>query len=181
MDYRIESKDAFQVFGYEGIFRTDGIGINASILNDNATYQNNPHEMWNQNYVNGAYEKLVSDAGDLPLFVNPDSCKVHGVCDYKQTESGTFVYMQYAFRGKYSRVDGYTVMDISALTWVVFPSEKFKWDAVCEVIENLNKRFYSEWLHTAEYEQVNGMNFEVYGGDSDMGYAELWYAVKKKI
>lgn len=180
MDYRIESKEAFQVFGYEGIFRTDGSGISADVLHDNTTYQNNPHEMWNQNHANGAYEKLAADAGDLPPFVNSDLCKVHGVCDYKQTEPGTFAYMQCAFKGKTSKSDGYAVANIPAHTWVIFPSGKLKWDKVVEVVNHLNKRFYSEWLPTAEYEQVNGMNFEVYGGDADMAYVELWYAVKKK-
>lgn len=180
MDYRIESKEAFQVFGYEGIFRTDGIGMNADILHDNAAHQNNPHELWNQNYVNGAYEKLAADAGDLPPFVNPDLHKVHGVCDYKQTEPGTFAYMQCAFLGENSKVNGYAVANIPAQTWVIFPSEKFKWDKVVEVVNHLHKRFYSEWLPAAEYEQTNGMNFEVHGGDADMGYVELWYAVRKK-
>ncbi len=46
MDYRIESKEAFQVFGYECIFRTDGSDLNADILHDNAMHQNNPHELW---------------------------------------------------------------------------------------------------------------------------------------
>ena len=180
MDYRIESKEAFQVFGYEGIFRTDGSGMNADILHDNAIYPNNPHELWNQNRASGAYEKLVAAAGDLPAFVHHGLCKVHGVCDYKQTEPGTFAYMQCAFRSKNSKIDGYAVADIPANTWVILPSEKFTWDKVVEVINNLNKRFYSEWLPTAEYEQANGMNFEVYGGDADLGYVELWYAVKKK-
>ncbi|SHI16340.1 transcriptional regulator, AraC family [Sporobacter termitidis DSM 10068] len=181
MDYRIESKEAFQVFGYEGIFKTDGSGLKADILHDNAVHQSNPHEMWNQNHANGAYEKLAADAGDLPPFVSPDLCRIHGVCDYKQTQPGTFVYMQCAFRSKNSRIDGYTVTDIPAYTWVIFPSKKFKWGKVVEVVDNLNKRFYSEWLPTAEYEQANGINLEVYSGDSDMGYVELWYAVKKKV
>lgn len=180
MEYRIESKEAFQVFGYESIFKTDGSGINSDILHDNASHQNNPHEMWNQNYANGAYEKLEADAGDLPDFVNPNLRKVHGVCDYKETEPGTFAYMQCAFRGKNSKIDGYSVAEIPAHTWVIFQSEKFKWDKVVEVVNHLNKRFYSEWLPTAEYEQIDGLNFEVYGGDADMGYVELWYAVQKK-
>ena len=180
MDYRIESKEAFQVFGYEGIFRADGSGINADILHDNSMYKNNPHELWNQNHANGAYEKLVTDAGDLPPFVSPGLCKVHAVCDYKQTEPGSFAYMQCAFKSKDSKVDGYAVANIPAHTWVIFPSEKFKWDNVVEVVNNLNKRFYSEWPPTAEYEQANGMNFEVHGGDANMGYLELWFAIKKK-
>lgn len=181
MDYRIESKEGFQVFGYEGIFKTDGSGLNADILHDNAVHHSNPHELWNRNHANGAYEKLVADAGDLPSFVSPGLCKVHGVCDYKETEPGTFAYMQCAFKGENSSTEGYTVANIPAQTWVIIPSEKFKWDKVVEVINNLNKRFFSEWLPTAEYEQANGMNFEVYGGNSDLGYVELWYAVNKKL
>ena len=175
MNYRIENKEAFQVFGYESIFKTDGSGLDNPV-----PYPNNPHELWNQNHANGAYEKLAADAGDLPPFVNPDLCRVHGICDYKKTEPGTFAYMQCAFKSENSKVDGYAVANIPASTWVIFSSEKFKWDTVVQVITHLNKRFYSEWMPTAEYEQINGMNLEVYGGDADMGYVELWYAVRKK-
>ncbi len=171
MDYRIETKEAFQVFGFEGIFRADGSGA----------YPNNPHELWVQNHANGAYEKLAADAGVLPPFVGQNMCKVHGVCDYKQTEPGSFAYMQCAFRGKTSMVDGYTVADIPAHTWVIFPSERFKWEEIGRVITHINKRFYSEWLPTAEYEQASGINFEVYGGDAEMAYIELWFPVKKKV
>jgi AraC family transcriptional regulator len=170
MDYRIETKEAFQVFGIEGIFKTDW----------SEAYPNNPQGFWDQNQANGMYDKLVSDSGDLPQFVGRNLRKVHGVCDYKQTEPGTFAYMQCAFRSKNSKTDGYTVVDIPAHTWVIFPSEKFRWDKVTEVFNNLNKRFYSEWLPTAEYEQADGMNFDVYGGDANLGYLELWFAVKKK-
>lgn len=180
MDYRIESKKAFQVFGYEGIFRTEGVGANADILHDNITFTENPHELWNKNYANGAYEKLEADAGDLPPFVGSNLRKVHGICDYKQTESGTFAYMQCAFVSENSKVDGYTVADIPANLWVVLSSEKFKRHNVVEAVDNLHKRFFSEWLPTSEYEQANDMNFEVYGEDSDMNYVELWYPIKKK-
>lgn len=170
MEYRIEKKESFQVFGYEGIFKVDGGG----------TFPSTPHELWNQNQVNGAYEKLASDAGDLPNFVAQDLCKVHGVCDYRQTQPGTFAYMQCAFKSGSSRTEGYTVVDIPACTWVIFPAERFKWNQVVEVCTTLNKRFYSEWLPTSEYEQENGLCIEVYGGDADMGYLELWFAIRKK-
>jgi len=45
--------------------------------------------------------------------------------------------MQCAFRSKNSKVDAYTIVDIPASTWVIFPSEKFKWDKVGEVINNV--------------------------------------------
>ena len=169
MDYRIETKEAFQVFGIEGIFRSGG------------EYPDSPHALWNQNHANGAYEKLAADAGGLPAFVSSGLCAVHGVCDYKPTAPGTFAYMQCAFRSRDSRVDGYTLAEIPAHTWVILPSERFAWDRIGEVIDDLNKRFFAEWLPTAEYEQADSVNLEVYGGDADMGYIELWYAVKRKV
>jgi len=79
-----------------------------------------------------------------------------------------------------SKTDGYTVVEISAQTWAIFLSERFTWDKVGETIDNLYKRFYSEWLPTSGYEQVDGPDFEIYGGTTELGYIELWYPVKKK-
>lgn len=170
MEYRIEKKEAFQVFGLEDIFNVDGSGA----------YPSTPREAWERNFANQAYEKLASDAGDLPSFVAQDLCKVHGICDHRHTRPGTFAYMQCAFKSEDSRTDGYTVVDVPAHTWVIFPSERFKWDQAAEVCHTLNKRFYSEWLPTSEYEQAHGASIEVYGGDADAGYLELWFAIKER-
>ena len=170
MDYRIESKEAFQVFGIEGVFRTDETGDTPKT----------PAELWSQCHANGEYERLNQNAGDLPSHVNPDMCNVHAVCSYRKAPEGSFPYMICVFRGPNSRVDGYTVVDIPQHTWAIFPSKKYDWGEFDEVIETLYKRFFSEWLPTAEYEQVEGMAFEVYGGNDELGYVELWFAVKKK-
>ena len=171
MDYRIETKEAFQVFGIEGIFRTDGTGEPPK----------RPSDLWDQCHANGEYKRLEENAGDLPGFVSKDMCKVHAVCSYRKVPEGSFPYMICAFRSPNSRVDGYTVIDIPSYTWAIFPSKKFKWPEFGDVIENLYKRFFSEWLPTAEYEQVEGLDFEVYGGDDELGYVELWFAVRKKM
>ena len=173
MAYCMETKEAFQIFGVEGVFKTD-------CTDGSGTYPCTPHEFWDQNHANGTYEKLAADAGDLPAFVGQDLCKVRGVCDYKETGPGTFAYMQCAFRSQNSRTEGYAVVDIPARTWVIFPSERFSWDQVVTVINDLYKRFYSEWLPAAAYERADDMNFELYGGDEESGYVELWFAVEKK-
>nr|WP_244879096.1 GyrI-like domain-containing protein [Paenibacillus lautus] len=41
------------------------------------------------------------------------------------------------------------------------------------------KRFFSEWLPTAGYEQVDGMDFEVTGVKERLNFVELWFAVRK--
>ena len=168
MDYRIESKETFSVFGVEGVFSNEG------------AYPDNPQGLWNKNHANGAYERLAADAGDLPPFVGQELCRVHGICDYRKTEPGTFPYMQCAFRSGSSRAAGYTAAEIPAYTWAIFPSERFTWDKVGKVFNELYKRFVSEWLPTAEYERADDMNLEVYGGDRELGYAELWFPVRKK-
>jgi len=170
MEYRIEKKEAFQVFGIAGVFQLDGGGAEPS----------NPHALWGQSETNGAYEKLESAAGSLPPFVSPGLCKVHGVCDYKQTPPGTFSYMQCAFRSGDSQVEGYPVVDVPAYTWAIFPSERFSWDKVVDSISALWKRMDTEWLPTSEYERAGDINFEVYGGDEKQGYVELWIPVRKK-
>lgn len=169
MNYRIETKEAFEVFGIETISSTTG----------DETYLS-PSDLWEKCHANGEYDRLSENSGDLPSYVNQDLCKVHGVCEYRDTEENTFPYLLCSFVSANSNTDGYKRVTIPAQTWAIFPSEKFAWDKVGNTINNLYKRFYSEWLPTSGYEQVEGANFEIYGGDSEFGYIELWYPVKKK-
>jgi len=169
MDFRIEKKDAFQVFGIEGIFRTDESG----------EHPRTPADLWSDCHANGAIIKLDADAGKLPTFVGQNLDNVHAICSYKDVGAGEFPYMICAFKGDKSQTHGYTVLDVPAHTWAVFPSERFKWDDFDTVIESLYKRFFGEWLPTSQYEQVDGLDFEIYGGDEEFGYFELWFAIKK--
>lgn len=169
MHYRIETKEAFQVFGIEGVFRTDEGGEAPQI----------PAELWQQCHANGEVERLAANAGDLPSNVNQDLYKVHAVCSYRKTDKDTFPYMLCAFKSESSKTDGYSTITIPALTWVIFPSELYTWDQFNSIIEDLYRRFYAEWLPTAGYEQVDGMDFELYGGRDELSYVELWFAVRK--
>ncbi|MCL2361810.1 MAG: AraC family transcriptional regulator [Defluviitaleaceae bacterium] len=169
MDYRIEKKDAFQVFGIEGIFKTDERG----------EPPRTPADLWADCHANGTVAKLDLDAGKLPGFVGKNLDSVHGICSYKEVSTGEFPYMICAFMGEDSQPHGYTVLDVPAHTWAIFPSGKFGWDNFDTVIESLYKRFFGEWLPTSQFEQVGGLDLEIYGGDEEFGYFELWFAVKK--
>jgi len=169
MDYRIEKKDAFQVFGIEGIFRTDESG----------EHPRTPADLWADCHANGAIAKLDADAGKLPAFVGKNLDSVHAICSYKEVGAGEFPYMICAFEGDGSRPGGYTVLEVPAHTWAVFPSGKYRWDDFDMVIGTLYKRFFGEWLPTSQYEQVGGLDMEIYGGDEQFGYFELWFAIRK--
>jgi len=85
-----------------------------------------------------------------------------------------------AFVSKNSKTTGYKIVHIPAQTYAVFPSEKFKWNEMSKILTDMQKRFYSEWLPTVNYERAEGANFEIYGGDEENGYIELWFPVVKK-
>jgi len=178
MDYRIESKEAFQVFGIEGIFK-DEAGLATAFDTSKNENLRMPSHLWDESHENGAYEKLAKDAGTLPAFVNSSLCKVHGICHYKETEEGTFPYMLCALRGLGSNAEGYTIADIPAHTWAIFPTGKFDWDDCGAVLGGLYKRIFSEWMPTSGYEQVGSLDMELYGGDDEQGYIEIWLAVRK--
>lgn len=169
MNYRIEAKEAFQVFGIEGVFRTDGSGESPTT----------PAQLWQQCHANNEVKKLEDRAGELPAFVNKDLYRVHAVCSYRKTEEHTFPYMICAFKSPSSRIEGYNTLNIPAHTWAIFPSVLFQWEQFDEVIETLYRRVYSEWLPTAGYEQIDGLEFEIYGGKDGQNFIELWFAVRK--
>ncbi|MBD3920475.1 AraC family transcriptional regulator [Paenibacillus sp. PR3] len=169
MDYRIETKESFEVFGMEGIFRSDGESGETST----------PAHFWQQCLANGEVEKLAANAGELPSSVNPEFNKVHAVCSYRNTGTDTFPYMLFAFKSSTSQADGYRSVTIPAHTWAIFPSELFDWSAFDGVIESLYRRFYTEWLPTSGYEQAEGMEFEMYGTKEGLQFVELWFAVRR--
>lgn len=165
MNYRIETKESFHVFGIEKIFQLNG--------------EDTPGELWKQSHANGEVKRLAEHAGTLPTAINQDYHKVHAVCSYKKTEEDTFPYMLCAFQSGSSKVGGYTSVTIPAQTWAIFQSDPFAWDQFDETIETLYKRFFSEWLPTAGYEQVDGMELEITGGKEGCYFIELWFAVRK--
>jgi len=169
VNYRIETKESFEVFGIERVFRSDESGDAPST----------PAQFWQQSHVNGEVERLAYNAGDLPRFVSQDSNKVHGICSYRNTGDDTFPYMLCSFKSGTSNTNGYSTLTIPAQTWAIFPSEPIAWDAFGETIETLYRRFYAEWLPTSGYDQVGEMEMQVGGERAGLHSVELWFAVRK--
>ncbi len=170
MEYRIETKGSFDIFGIETIGSSIG----------DESYES-PAQLWQKCHENGSYEKLFKNSGDLPSFISQDLCKIHGAINYRKVEENTFPYMLCCFVGDNSNTEGYSIAHIPTQTYAIFPSKRFKWDEdFSSTLTTLQKRFYSEWLPTSNYEKIDGAEFEIYGGNSEYGYIELWYPVVKK-
>ena len=70
-------------------------------------------------------------------------------------------------------------LEIPAATWVVFENDgHFK-----EKVQNIFRRFYTEWIDFSGYEYANLPDFEVYPiipGKPVSGHSEVWIAIKKE-
>lgn len=174
MDYRIVRTEPFKVFGLEGIVSTVG----------DERYFSNEGAIWQENHRNGKYEQLFLDAGETkPPFYNDmfvqEMCRIHCLTNYNKIDDTTYGYMQCSFVTPDSKTEGYTIAEIPAATWAVF-SGTTDWGDIGEVLGMMNKRFYTEWLPTSEYEKVDGPEFEMYGGTPEEGYIELWMPIARK-
>lgn len=169
MEYRIEKKESFDIFGIETI---------GSLIGDES-YQS-PARLWQKCQENGTYEQLFKNSGELPSFISQDLCKIHGAANYRKTEDNTFPYMLCCFVSKNSNTKGYHIAHIPEQTYAIFPSKRFDWDEIGIIRNALEKRFYTEWLPTSNYEKIDSAEFEIYGGTQEYGYIELWYPVVMK-
>lgn len=175
VNYRIVTAGPFTVFGIEGLISTAG----------EPGYYGSVGEMWAQNHQNGSYEQLAADAGKQKpfqhdeLFVCP-MCGIHGMMNYKKLNDTTYGYMQCCLPGPDSKIEGYTVFEVPKATWAVFPADLPDWGKIGDVIGELNRRFYTEWLPASDYEKADAPEFEMYGGTPEHGYFELWLPIVKK-
>ena len=178
MDYRIETKEAFQVFGIERAYKEEDVELLDTVEDVDILMVNDL--WWEACHESGELEKLKADAGDLPSFVSKNLGKVHVVFEYGKTDPGTFLSMLFAFRGPTSKTEGYTVADIPAHTWAIFPSDKHHVSEQDAVVAALNKRIFAEWFPASSYELAGELEMELYGGDEENSYFEIWLAVRKK-
>lgn len=169
MNYRIEEKESFQMFGVERIFTTENDDNIKAIPG-----------FWDKVLNDGTATKIEKATGE-DYVGNYGEGLIKGICSYHATGGNTFPYMIGAFRTKNSNIDGYTVIDVPAATWAVFTSEDYLAEDISTVTQALARRIYSEWLPTAAYENELGHEIEVYGTrENGMWYTEIWIKVRKK-
>lgn len=162
MNYKIVEKEAFQVYGIEGIFDTKD-GENLREIPD----------FWLKNMKNGAFDNLVKSAG-YPSIVN-------AVCGYRNLEGTTFPYMLCVLKTPLSNTTDYTVVDIPKATWAIFVNQPHDIEDTSSAVQTLTSRIYTDWLPTANYELVDGYEFEMYYSDSTgKCYEESWVRVLPK-
>ncbi len=153
MDYRIETKEAFQIAGVsEPLYQ--GIEQNFMIV----------PRMWQEAVENGTIQKLAAMI-DMP----PRGLLGVSTCD--ENEQWRY-YIAVASAQQSEGLETYTV---PACTWAVFAGE-----GTNQSIQELEQRIVSEWLPTSGYEYANAPDIEVYlNPDPQNAVFEVWIPVTK--
>lgn len=167
MNWRIEEREAFEVFGIERSFRLDETGQIPLF--------------WDECLQDGNYDKLLDAAGSpegrgLPL--EDGSSVINAVCGYSDVGDNAYPYMICALKKPGNNTTGFKIVQIPQATWAVFRSEKT--DQIGEAIPVLFKQANSEWFPSSDYEHAVGPTMEIYYTAPDGTYfEELWMPVKK--
>lgn len=160
MNYKVEKKEAFTVYGIEKVFSFDE--------NKDETVP----QFWTDCINNGSLKKLAESTGYSKSAVN-------AVCSYRNTGKDSFPYMLFVNKTEASNSDGFTEIEIPAATWAIFRSEKHSQEQTSGVIQSLNKRVYTDWIPTAPYKKIDGYELEMYyNADDGTCYCETWVRVE---
>ena len=155
MNYRIEPREAFEMFGFYGEISREQEKAFAEV----------------PQFLKKCDDDLIPDRINEFLGRFHDTTLHSAVFDYTDT---SFKYMICYHLPKEIEVpQEFTKLSVPALTWVIFPEPQ------CE-IQKLWKRIYSEWFPTSEYEQVEGPGFEMYYGMAGHVIGEIWIPVRRK-
>lgn len=175
MNYRIEEREAFKVYGLEDIYDFDGI--------KNKQGRSIP-EVWQDIMKNGEFEKLCKSTSDdwhRSGGFGKEVGVVFAFDYYKFINNTSFPYLIGCYKSENSNTEGYTVVDVPASKWAIFSTKQDEKIGRNYDLGALKQRIYSEWIQTAKYNIKDGGNFEMYCTDQNGDdYCELWYRVEEK-
>lgn len=170
MNYRIERKDSFSVFGVEKVISTV----------DGQNFIDIP-EFWHESYKNGMVEKIIKASGIEWDEGSTGLMPVNAVMCYRDTGKDFFPYMICSLTPEGGVDDEFTVLEIPSCLWAVFTTKKYTQPDTTNAISNVWKRIFSEWFPTSGYMHDCAPEFEMYYKDDDgMEYCEVWIPVVKK-
>jgi len=164
MNWRIEEREAFEVFGIERIFGNDESALVPGF--------------WTELHENGEYERLYQAAGAKKRCTDGMHC-ISAVCGYNEVPGDSFPYMICALKKSDSNTNRFKMIQIPKVTWAVFRSEKV--DFLGSAMKELFDRAYQEWLPSSGYEWAAAPDLEVYYTTEDgKHFEECWIPVIKK-
>ena len=158
MSYYIEEKEAMRI-----------VGVRTNLTEDMEENQKKIPLFWNNLIMTQSFKTIIEMNKQkqdgilgISLYEGPQNIFYYiAVSTYDPVPTGMYEYQ------------------IPASTWVVFENDgMFK-----EKIQDIFKRFYTEWLPFSGYEYAGLPDIEVYPISTDkpkQGHSEVWIAIRKK-
>lgn len=165
INYRIEFKEAFTVYGIERI-----------ISMANGENWNAAPAFWNEIALNGELDKLVQSANQP--FEGNGLNPLNVINSHYYTGNETIPYMIFAMKTEKSNTEGYKTVNVPSSMWAVFKSDIHTFEGTSKAIANLTKRVFSEWLPAAKYTKLEMFELELTYKLENMYYSEIWIRVK---
>lgn len=156
MNYRIEQKESFEVFGVVGIIQTDSQETSFIEVPKFCIKCDEDGSVDRMNALLGRSHDTMLHAA---LYDFTENSFKYMICEY--VTDNMFIPKEYER------------LSVPALMWAIFPV------ADCDM-PNTWRRIYSEWFPTSDFEQVEGPQFEMYYGKAQNSTGEVWIPVKKK-
>jgi len=156
MNYRIEQKEAFEVFGVVGTIEADSQEIAFIEVPKFCIKCDEDGSVDRMNALLGRTHDSMLHAA---LYDYTENSFKYMVCEYVTDNMN--------IPKEYER------LAIPASTWAIFPAVD------CD-IPNVWQRIYAEWFPTSDFEQAEGPQFEMYYGKANNATGEVWIPVKKK-
>jgi len=157
MNYKIEEKKAFEMFGVSTVVSVDGfIEIPA---------------FWKKCVSDGTVERIRT-AAELG-----ENAQIHGI---SYNFGKNFSYMIGYFLPQSGLQEGFEKLQIPPQTYVIF-STGINPDGQSGLLE-LHKRIWGEWFPSCNYESTNSPHFEmVFDRGNNMYETEIWIPIVKKL
>ena len=157
MNYRIEQREAFEVFGVCGVISANM----EQAFNDVPQFCKKCDEDGTVKRMNDLLGRFSDSYLHSALYDHSDDGFKYMIC-YHTPKNGAIP-------------KDFTRLEVPEQTWAVFTEPN------CEM-QNLWRRIYSEWFPASGYDQAEGPTFEMYYGQArhQNGFGEIWIPVKKK-
>jgi AraC family transcriptional regulator len=156
MKYRIEQKEAFEMFGVVGIIQADS---QETAFIEVPKFCIKCDEDGSVDRINALLGRSHDTMLHAALFDYTENSFKYMICQYATDDI--------IIPEEYER------LSVPALTWAVFPAED------CDM-PNVWRRIYTEWFPASDFEEVEGPQFEMYYGKANNSTGEVWIPVKKK-
>lgn len=154
MQYRIEEREGFEMFGVYREISTDR----------EEAFREVPV------FCKWCDDQGLTDEMNRRLGRFHDHYLISALYDYTET---SFKYMiGYYLPEDFKHSPEFTRLSVPAQTWAIFS------EPACDM-QTLWKRIWTEWLPTAGYETVEGPQFEMFYGMAGHGLGEIWVPVRK--